>query len=71
MYHKANEKALGVKVRRFRQWFAQEKDDQVKIEQLKPQTKPQRVQNKVIPQGLGKRVRFSQKDKLSFTGKHF
>ena len=51
-YHAANEHALGVKLRRFQQWFHQEAEFKQRIkEKAKPKVEKTRKQNKVVCQG--------------------
>ena len=51
-YHAANEHALGVKLRRFQQWFRQEAEFKQRIkEKAKPKVEKPREQNKVVCQG--------------------
>ena len=64
-YHAANESSLGVKLRRFQQWFACYDNDVKKI-RVNAEPKPEKLrhQNKVVTQGA--RTRFTPRQKLDF-----
>ena len=62
-YHAANEHALGVKLRRFQQWFRQEAEFKQRIkEKAKSKVEKPREQNRVVCQG--EREHFTPTDKI-------
>ena len=64
-YHAANADVLGVKLRRFHQWFDSHDADLKKIkENKKPKPEKPREQNKVVTQGS--RKKWTPKQKLDF-----
>ena len=61
-YFAANESSLGVKLRRFHQWFREYEDDLQKIaKKAKPKPKKPRHQNKVVCQAARERWTVTQK----------
>ena len=61
-YYTANESSLGVKLRRFHQWFREYEDDLQKIvKKAEPKSKQPRHQNKVVCQAEWTRWTATQK----------
>ena len=62
-YYTANESSLGVKLRRFHQWFREYEDDLQKIvKKAEPKPKKSRHQNKVVCQAEWTRWTATQKN---------
>ena len=60
-HHVANADVLGVKLRRFHQWFDSHDDDLKTIQEIeKPKPEKPREQNKVVTQGSRKNGRQSK-----------
>ena len=65
VHHVANADVLGVKLRRFHQWFDSHDDDLKTIQEIeKPKPEKPREQNKVVTQGS--RKKWTPKQKLDF-----